>query len=98
MTQLRRLSLAAFMFDTGGDGLSVINDAVLKVEPDAKSVRLSKRIRRIANSANFKNVKSLHVESINILNQYSAGTIFRGLQTYLLKRPAPLISVSCIEC
>ena len=59
----------AFMFDTGDDGLSVINDAVLKVEPDAKSVRLSKRIRRIANSANFKNVKSLHVESINILYQ-----------------------------
>lgn len=59
----------AFMFDTGDDGLSVINDAVLKVEPDSKSVRLSKRIRRIANSANFKNVKSLHVESINILNQ-----------------------------
>lgn len=59
----------AFMFDSGDDGLSVINDVVLKVEPDAKSVRLSKRIRRIANSADFKNVKELHVESINILNQ-----------------------------
>lgn len=59
----------AFMFDSGNDGLSVINDVVLKVEPDAKSVRLSKRIRRIANSADFKNVKELHVESINILNQ-----------------------------
>lgn len=59
----------AFMFDSGDDGLSVINDVVLKVEPDAKSVRLSKRIRRIANSADFKNVKELHVESINILYQ-----------------------------
>lgn len=59
----------AFMFDSGDDGLSVINDVVLKVEPDAKSVRFSKRIRRIANSADFKNVKELHVESINILNQ-----------------------------
>lgn len=59
----------AFMFDSGDDGLSVINDVVLKVESDAKSVRLSKRIRRIANSADFKNVKELHVESINILYQ-----------------------------
>lgn len=59
----------AFMFDSGDDGLSVINDVVLKVEPDAKSVRFSKRIRRIANSADFKNVKELHVESINILYQ-----------------------------
>lgn len=59
----------AFMFDSGDDGLSVINDVVLKVEPDAKSVRLSKRIRHIANSADFKNVKELHVESINILYQ-----------------------------
>lgn len=59
----------AFMFDSGDDGLSVINDVVLKVEPDAKSVRLSKRIMRIANSADFKNVKELHVESINILYQ-----------------------------
>ena len=57
------------MFDSGDDGLSVINDVVLKVESDAKSVRLSKRIRRIANSADFKNVKELHVESINILYQ-----------------------------
>ena len=69
----------AFMFDTGDDGLSVINDAVLKVEPDAKSVRLSKRIRRIANSANFKNVKSLHVESINILNQIFSRNNISGI-------------------
>ena len=59
----------AFMFDSGDDGLSVMNDVVLKVEPDVKSVQLSKRIRRISNSADFKNVKELHVESINILYQ-----------------------------
>lgn len=69
----------AFMFDSGDDGLSVINDVVLKVESDAKSVRLSKRIRRIANSADFKNVKSLHVESINILNQIFSRNNISGI-------------------
>lgn len=80
----------AFMFDSGDDGLSVINDVVLKVEPDAKSVRLSKRIRRIANSADFKNVKELHVESINILNQMLNRNNISGITDLFIEETSAL--------
>ena len=80
----------AFMFDSGDGGLSVINDVVLKVEPDAKSVRLSKRIRRIANSADFKNVKELHVESINILNQMFSCNNISGITDLFIEETGAL--------
>lgn len=80
----------AFMFDSGDGGLSVINDVVLKVEPDAKSVRLSKRIRRIANSADFKNVKELHVESINILNQMLSRNNISGITDLFIEETGAL--------